>query len=105
MISITLDSDWKHPADDSALNVEAAARAMEFKLGWFAHPIFVNGHYPQVALKLVRLHTLPLSGYQWALWMVGLRAVLIFKCISIVRQMYLHLASGTTKAIYIYSWL
>lgn len=72
MISITLDSDWKHPADDSALNVEAAARAMEFKLGWFAHPIFVNGHYPQVALKLVRLHTLPLSGYQWALWMVGL---------------------------------
>ena len=34
-----------------------------------------------------------------------IRAVLIFKCIPIIHQMYLHLASWTTKAIYIYSWL
>ena len=49
LISITLDSDWKHPADESDdVTVEAAERAMEFKLGWYAHPIFVDGTYPQV---------------------------------------------------------
>ena len=49
LISITLDSDWKESFNQhNPVDVEAAERAMQFKLGWFAHPIFVNGDYPQV---------------------------------------------------------
>jgi lactase-phlorizin hydrolase len=48
-ISVTLDSDWKEPLDASnPSDVEAAERDMQFKLGWFAHPIYVNGDYPEV---------------------------------------------------------
>jgi len=47
-VSLTLDSDWKEPLDENnASDVAAAERAMQFKLGWFAHPIFVNGDYPE----------------------------------------------------------
>ena len=47
-ISITLDSDWKEPASDSPEDIEAAERSMQFKLGWFANAIYVNGDYPEV---------------------------------------------------------
>jgi beta-glucosidase/6-phospho-beta-glucosidase/beta-galactosidase len=47
-VSITLDSDWKEPLDSgNPSDVTAAERAMQFKLGWFAHPIYVNGDYPE----------------------------------------------------------
>jgi lactase-phlorizin hydrolase len=53
-ISITLNSDWKEPLDpNNATDVEAAERAMEFKLGWFANPIYVNGDYPEVMKQKV----------------------------------------------------
>ena len=46
-LSITLGSDWKEPLDENnPSDVVAAERAMQFKLGWFAHPIYVNGDYP-----------------------------------------------------------
>lgn len=48
LVSITLDSDWKEPLDENnPSDVAASNRAMHFKLGWFAHPIFVNGDYPE----------------------------------------------------------
>ena len=47
-ISITLDGDWKEPASNSPEDIEAAERAMQFKLGWFANAIYVNGDYPEV---------------------------------------------------------
>jgi beta-glucosidase len=47
-ISITLDSDWKEPLNsNNPSDVTAAERAMQFKLGWFANPIYVNGDYPK----------------------------------------------------------
>lgn len=47
-ISITLDSNWEVPYTSKTEDIDAAERAMEFRLGRFAHPIFVNGDYPQV---------------------------------------------------------
>lgn len=47
-ISITLDCDWKEPYSQSEADLEAAERAMQFKLGWYAHPIYVDGDYPEV---------------------------------------------------------
>ncbi|XP_078666125.1 lactase/phlorizin hydrolase-like [Branchiostoma floridae x Branchiostoma belcheri] len=45
-VGITLNCDWgtpKTPAD-----TEAATRYVQFFLGWFAHPIYKNGDYPEV---------------------------------------------------------
>ncbi|XP_035764915.1 lactase-phlorizin hydrolase-like [Neolamprologus brichardi] len=51
LISIALNADWFEPADVNVVReVVTADRAMQFQLGWFAHPIFKNGDYPD-ALK------------------------------------------------------
>ncbi|XP_057626296.1 lactase/phlorizin hydrolase-like isoform X2 [Chionomys nivalis] len=49
VISITISSDWAEPRDPSKQeDVEAARRNVQFMGGWFAHPIFKNGDYPEV---------------------------------------------------------
>ncbi|XP_078401463.1 klotho [Cetorhinus maximus] len=46
-ISVSLHADWVDPADPFSRNdIEAAARTLEFDIGWFAEPIFGNGDYP-----------------------------------------------------------
>lgn len=54
MISITLNSDWKEPKTSSAQDKAAAERAQQFMLGWFAHPIYVDGDYPKVIKDMVK---------------------------------------------------
>ena len=47
-VSIALSSDWYEPADSSnSADVEAALRVTDFRLGWFAEPIYVTGDYPE----------------------------------------------------------
>ncbi|KAL1775207.1 Lactase-phlorizin hydrolase, partial [Sigmodon hispidus] len=49
VISISISSDWAEPRDPSKQeDVEAARRYVQFMGGWFAHPIFNNGDYPEV---------------------------------------------------------
>ncbi|XP_062288192.1 lactase/phlorizin hydrolase-like [Scomber scombrus] len=46
-VGIALNSDWAEPMDPSRPEDKAAAdRYLQFMLGWFAHPIFVDGDYP-----------------------------------------------------------
>uniref|UniRef100_UPI00358E3F32 lactase/phlorizin hydrolase-like isoform X1 n=2 Tax=Myxine glutinosa TaxID=7769 RepID=UPI00358E3F32 len=46
-VSIVLNSYWGEPLDpNSPMDVEAAQRYVQFSLGWFAHPIYVDGDYP-----------------------------------------------------------
>nr|XP_026692500.1 uncharacterized protein LOC104266271 isoform X3 [Ciona intestinalis] len=65
-ISIALSSDWFEPADTNSTNdVNAAIRASDFRLGWFAHPIYLTGDYPQtmkdqVAMKSDGFSRLPI---------------------------------------------
>ncbi|XP_055006534.1 lactase/phlorizin hydrolase-like [Boleophthalmus pectinirostris] len=48
LVSIALHADWYEPLDvNTPRELEAADRAMQFRLGWFAHPIFKNGDYPE----------------------------------------------------------
>ncbi|XP_033842544.2 lactase/phlorizin hydrolase [Periophthalmus magnuspinnatus] len=48
LVSIALNADWYEPLDvNTPRELEAADRAMQFRLGWFAHPIFKNGDYPE----------------------------------------------------------
>uniref|UniRef100_A0A3B5QDC2 Lactase n=1 Tax=Xiphophorus maculatus TaxID=8083 RepID=A0A3B5QDC2_XIPMA len=48
MVSIALNAEWVEPKDINVpRDLVAADRAMQFNLGWFAHPIFKNGDYPE----------------------------------------------------------
>lgn len=47
LVSISLNAEWVEPQDVNVpREVLAADRALQFQLGWFAHPIFKNGDYP-----------------------------------------------------------
>ncbi|XP_033746871.1 LOW QUALITY PROTEIN: uncharacterized protein LOC117332095 [Pecten maximus] len=53
-VSIVLYSEWMEPKQaGNPSDMEASERAMEFKVGWFAEPIFGNGSYPDVMKKRV----------------------------------------------------
>jgi lactase-phlorizin hydrolase len=43
------------PASDYQADIDAAEREMQFNIGWFAHPILINGDYPQVMIDTVSL--------------------------------------------------
>ena len=48
-VGITLNSDWFEPVNATDPDhVEASVTKLQFMIGWFAHPIFVNGKYPEV---------------------------------------------------------
>ena len=48
-VGITLNVNWGEPEDDTdPAHLEASQRFMDFFLGWYAHPIFVSGKYPEV---------------------------------------------------------
>ncbi|XP_068051279.1 lactase/phlorizin hydrolase isoform X1 [Anomalospiza imberbis] len=48
-VGLVLNSDWAEPRTPSrSEDVRAAERYLQFMLGWFAHPIFVNGDYPDI---------------------------------------------------------
>uniref|UniRef100_A0A3Q2CJ91 beta-glucosidase n=1 Tax=Cyprinodon variegatus TaxID=28743 RepID=A0A3Q2CJ91_CYPVA len=48
VVSIALNAEWVEPKDITVpREITAADRAMQFQVGWFAHPIFKNGDYPE----------------------------------------------------------
>ncbi|XP_073490360.1 lactase/phlorizin hydrolase-like [Aquarana catesbeiana] len=48
VISLSLNTNWVEPNDRTdPKDIEAADRYLQFALGWFAHPIFINGDYPE----------------------------------------------------------
>jgi beta-glucosidase/6-phospho-beta-glucosidase/beta-galactosidase len=51
-VGITIDSGWYEPATDKPEDIEAAERAVQFKHGWFASPVFF-GKYPDVMREYV----------------------------------------------------
>ncbi|KAL0964060.1 hypothetical protein UPYG_G00317830 [Umbra pygmaea] len=58
-VGIALDSHWAEPPNSSTKpeDVAAADRYLQFMLGWFAHPIFVNGDYPDVLKSQIKRKT------------------------------------------------
>ncbi|XP_077982899.1 cytosolic beta-glucosidase-like [Glandiceps talaboti] len=47
-VGITLVSSWAQPSTKWHVDIMAAERFLQFEFGWFAHPILVNGDYPEV---------------------------------------------------------
>ena len=55
-VGLSLNINWAVPRDpDSSEDIEAQERYMQFNLGWFAHPIFLDGKYPEVELLVINL--------------------------------------------------
>ena len=52
LISIALNSDWREPASESAADVLAAQRSIEFNLGWFADPLYTGDYPPSMRSRL-----------------------------------------------------
>lgn len=47
MIGITLHGNWSEPWDEKdPLDIEAAERAREFEIAWYADPVYKTGDYP-----------------------------------------------------------
>lgn len=48
-VSITINVEYPEPLDpQNPEDVAAAERYLQFKMGWLAHPVFVNGDYPEI---------------------------------------------------------
>ncbi|MBN3296210.1 KLOT protein, partial [Amia calva] len=65
-VSLTLLMDWVDPAYSfSREDVEPSIRVLDFRIGWFAEPIFGDGNYPEGMRKwLQQRNTLDLFSYQ-----------------------------------------
>ena len=54
LVGITCNLGYSEPSNlDDPTSVDAAERAIQFDLGWFAHPILVDGEYPQIMRDMV----------------------------------------------------
>ena len=51
-LSFSLNSEWCEPKTDSEVDKNAADRCLQFMLGIFAHPVFVDGDYPAIVKNL-----------------------------------------------------
>lgn len=47
-MGISLSTDWKEPKTQTQADRDASERKMQFDLGVYAHPIYVNGDYPEI---------------------------------------------------------
>ncbi|XP_055324413.1 myrosinase 1-like [Sitodiplosis mosellana] len=57
-IGMTFDISYPQPKTDSNDDKIASELALQFYLGWFAHPIFSkNGDYPQVMIDRIEAHS------------------------------------------------
>lgn len=53
-MGITLNLRWAIAANaTSPVDVSAWDRSLQFAFGWFAHPLFVNGDYPDVMKTMI----------------------------------------------------
>ena len=52
-----MNSEWCEPFTDTDSDKQAADRCLQFQLGIFAHPIYVNGDFPEVVKRLVANHS------------------------------------------------
>ncbi|XP_015670739.1 klotho [Protobothrops mucrosquamatus] len=57
-VSIALSSHWIKPKNMAEKNIKRCQKSLDFVLGWFAKPIFIDGDYPQSMKHYLSL-TLP----------------------------------------------
>ncbi|XP_065341160.1 myrosinase 1-like [Cloeon dipterum] len=80
-VGITFNCAWDEPKTQNPEDIEAAERALQFELGWFAHPIFsANGDYPPIMKEYIasrsakegyNMSRLPEFGQTWVNYIKG----------------------------------
>ena len=109
-VGITLNSDWAEPKDIvEASDIATSDTALQTFLGWFAHPIYVNGDYPEVMKQQVanasaaegrRTSRLPeftlqqknrIASQSFALFLLSLSLVLVLLLLFVVMMVLLML--------------
>lgn len=53
-VSIILNVHWGEPKTNTQADIDAAERSLEWWLGWFAHPVYVNGDWPDIMKTTVK---------------------------------------------------
>ena len=54
-VGLSLNGDWTEPRDvNNKDDIEAAEMNRQFFIGWFAHPIFIDGQYPSIMREKVQ---------------------------------------------------
>ena len=54
-VGITLNVGWAEPEDPyDPEYLKASERDVQFNFGWFAHPILVDGRYPNIMVDRIR---------------------------------------------------
>ncbi|XP_018565439.1 myrosinase 1-like [Anoplophora glabripennis] len=61
-VGIVVDTDWYEPATNNPLDREAAERTLQFRWGWYAHPL-VHGNYPKIMIQRVAMRS-KLEGFE-----------------------------------------
>ncbi|KAJ8924115.1 hypothetical protein NQ315_006897 [Exocentrus adspersus] len=51
-LGMVVDTDWYEPATSHPLDREAAERTLQFRWGWYVHPL-VFGNYPKIMIERV----------------------------------------------------
>lgn len=51
-VAMVINGEWREPATNGTLDLEAQERALQFSIGWFANPLFV-GNWPQVMIDRI----------------------------------------------------
>ncbi|XP_050514641.1 lactase/phlorizin hydrolase-like isoform X3 [Diabrotica virgifera virgifera] len=52
-VSLTIAGDWHIPKTSSIEDKEAAERQLQFKVGWFVHPLY-HGNYPSAMIETIK---------------------------------------------------
>ncbi|XP_070577051.1 cytosolic beta-glucosidase-like [Ptychodera flava] len=65
IIGISLNCDWAEPSRSGGVDAEASERMLQFFIGWFAHPIFVNGDYPETMKSRIAEKS-KMQGYKYS---------------------------------------
>ncbi|KAJ8973913.1 hypothetical protein NQ317_000458 [Molorchus minor] len=55
-VGIVIDTDWYEPATNIAEDRDAAERTLQFRWGWFVHPL-VHGNYPKIMIERIAVRS------------------------------------------------
>lgn len=98
-VSIVLNSDYHFPQKNEDIFLKAAKRGMEWTLGWFANPIYINGDYPEVMKTLIAKHS-KMEGIPNRYSRYNKVSTYVSRCVRATHHPYSHLTANISSVNY-----